>query len=275
MTHNLFVQEYLDTRKGLGAILGAYAVAQIVVWALIAAGIQFVGKFLTALSAMFIVMLPVGALSFLAWNYWQSMYGTRGYFTFSIPVRGSLLYAVKIGYAAVTATVALLLSAASVLLLISASAVGVRESVGETFASILSQVPPQVTSWTIVGICCLILLQTYGLIIAGSAIMSIGAQGRYNSLGFGAPVIGAIIYYVAVQVINAITILFVPLGIGLEGPDAGKLVFRGMAFDLFSSIESGTDPSVLGLGSFVASVIIAIGMWLWAVNAIERHTSLR
>ena len=275
MTGNLFVQEYVDTRKGLGAILAVYVVAQVVLWAAIAAGIPFLTGFLTALSGLLMVALPIGALSYLAWNYWQSMYGKRGYFTFSIPVRGRVLYAVKVGYAALVTTGSWVLTAVSIPALITASAVGLREPVSQAFAFVMDQIPPQVPGWIFVGIACLILLQSYGLIIAGAAIMSIGAQGKYNSLGFGAPVIGAIIYYVSVQVINVITILIVPLGIGLAGPEAGKLVPRGMAGELLGTLETGAEPSVLGLGSFIAAIFIAAGMWVWAVNAIEKHTSLR
>lgn len=275
MIQNLFIQEFQDTRKGLTALFGIYLVLQVGSWAAIAAGIPVLSGFFIALSALLIVMAPVGVLIFLAWNYWQTMYGTRGYFTFSIPVAGRTLYAVKVAYAALISTVALLLSGASIPALVAMLAVGKRQPVGELFTSITDMIPPGLPGWVMPTVIALVFIQTYLTIIIGSAIMSIGAQGRYNSLGFGAPVIGVIIFYVANQIISLIATMVIPLGIGLSGPNAGKLVAKSMGADFIAAIQTGAEPTVLGLGSYIAALLIAAAMWWWAVKAIEEHTSLR
>lgn len=275
MIANLFTQEYVDSRRGLAALFGVYALAQAVLWGIIAMGVPFLSTLFVWLSALLIALLVPGTLALLAWNYWQSMYGRRGYFTFSIPVSGRALYAVKVTYAALAASLALVLAGLSVPALIAVGAVGARTSVGDVFFLIGQAIPAQLPGWVIPVVILLVFVQTYVLVIVGAAIMSIGAQGRYNSMGFGAPLIGAVIFYVANQAIGLIAAMVIPLGIGLTGPTAGKLVFRSMGPELVAAIQTGAEPTVVGLGSYVAALVVTAAMAWWAVNAIEKHTSLR
>lgn len=275
MIRNLFTQEYVDSRKAVAALFGVYAVVQVVLWTITATGIPILSGAFIMLSALLIGLLVPGTLALLAWNYWQSMYGSRGYFTFSIPVRGRALYGAKVGFASLVATVALIMAGVSIPALIASAAVAMRTSVADVFAMIGVGMPPQLPGWAIPAVIAFVFIETYMLIIVGAAIMSIGAQGKYNSLGFGAPLIGAVIYYTASQIIGLVAVMIIPLGVSLTGPNAGQLVFKSMGPELLASIQMGAEPTVVGLGSVITTLLIAVLMGWWAVGAIEKHTSLR
>ncbi len=276
MTKNLLVQEWLDSRKGLLAVFGIYVVAQLLSLVFVGFGIQFVSNIFLVLSIALAVLLIPGVLILLGTNYWQSMYGNRGYFTFSIPVQGREIYAVKVLYSFAVALAAGLLLAISIPAIVVAVSLGNRRPIADSFEVIrsgLAMAGLPAHMWGLIAFS--MVLQLFLVIVAAAAIMSIGAQGKYNSLGFGAPVIGAIIFYVANQIISLVASMFVPLGITISGPDTGQLVARGMFGELIASLQTGAEPTVLGLGSFIWAVIAGIIMWVWAVNAIEKHTSLR
>jgi hypothetical protein len=118
-------------------------------------------------------------------------------------------------------------------------------------------------------------LQFVFTVVTGAAIMSIGAEARFNHLGFGAPVLGWVIVYFAMQILGLAAMLFIPFGLRIAGPDAGTLVAEGMLHDFVAAVSDNTEPRVIGLGIVFVSVIATV-LFAWrGGRAVERHTSLR
>lgn len=134
---------------------------------------------LAALGAMLaVVSVQVGI------EYWASMYGARGYLTMSLPVRGRVIFAAKTLYAVIAGLVS-----AAVAALLGVGWLATYVHLRGTTLEELLQAVRQMISMVGAGI-----LVFYGLAVVGNAVvtiievaavMSIGAQGRWNRLGFG------------------------------------------------------------------------------------------
>ena len=108
-------------------------------------------------------------------------------------------------------------------------------------------------------------------VVQGCAAMSIGAEGRFNHMGFGAPIIGFVLLYIVNQVLSTVGTFFVPLSVTTDGHFSTEIMWTSYQATL------GTDghPNVIGIGSYVLVPLFALAMGLWASRSIEKHTSLR
>ena len=102
--------------------------------------------------------------------------------------------------------------------------------------------------------------------------MSIGGQGRFNHLGFGAPMVGLVLLYAVNQVLALIAVLFVPLSMDVT---TGDFTSQMMWPQFLEALRTGAQPSVIGVGSVAIGPVLAGVLTWWAVRAIEQHTSLR
>ncbi|VEG30074.1 hypothetical protein [Actinomyces howellii] len=273
MLRTLFVQEIRTQAPRNAAVLGVCAVIMLgflALWWLLAdagvlAALAQVAAFVTLVAAPAVVMGQVGV------EYWQSMYGQRGYLTMVVPVRGRVHLAAKTSYAVL---VALVLVALSVLGLLAWATV-LAHTAGTTLGALVEPMLSGIEAFgtgkalvflgaTVMGMIC--------LIIEVAAVMSIGAQGRFNHLGFGAPLVGFVLLYVASQVLGLVFTLFVPLSVDVT---TGDLVGRLMWPDFLEATRTGAEPTVVGIGSIVVGPLLAAGLAWWAVRAVERHTCLR
>lgn len=218
-------------------------------------------------------------LGLLAEHYWRTMYGREGYFTMALPVRGRTLFAAKVLYGLAAALVALVITLAAAAGALVAFAMSQGASVALAFEDLwntLALTGPA-TVWLLVGC---VILQFVFTVVAGAAVMTIGAEGRFNHLGFAAPVIGGVIVYFAMQIVGLAAMLFIPFGVRLTGPDAGTLVAEGMLHAFVLALSSGdpatsSEPSVLGLGIVFVSIIATVLLAWWGARSVERRTSLR
>ncbi len=274
MIGTLIAQERLSTSKRLLVSVGILLLIATVSLATAALRVPLLGGLGLGIGIIAVILVTPVALALLAENYWRTMYGQQGYFTMTIPVRGRELFTAKVLYALIVSMIALAITGAG---LIGASA-AVSISQGQPAFSVLRATIDTLQApmvWFLGGA---FVLQLVFTVIAGAAIMSIGAEGRYNSLGFGAPVIGGVIAYFAMQILGLISMLFVPLGIRLTGPDAGTFVAQGMLDDFMASLrqsETSAEVSTLGLGIVFVSVLGAVLLAWWGGRSVERHTSLR
>lgn len=281
MMRALLKQEFIFTWKSLlGGLGGALAVVLLVA-VVTAIPIPIADGFMLGAGiGATAVILPM-ALVLLAYWYWNSMYRDLGYFTMSIPVRGRTVFWAKVIYGEFVALVALAATAVAGAILVLGWAVGHRTSFGDVLGMMRDTLlgdggMPVSVFWLIVV---LAVVQVLFLVIEAAAIMSVGAEARFNSLGFGAPLIGAIIYYVAFEVITMITMLTIPFGMMMTGPDAGSFVAQGMWPAFQEAITSGsgasTAPVSFGLGFLPVWVIIVVLMAWWGSRSVDWRTSLR
>ena len=118
----------------------------------------------------------------------------------------------------------------------------------------------------------LVLIGLFSLVIEVGAVMSIGGQGRFNHLGFGAPMVGLVLLYAVNQVLALIAVLFVPLSMDVT---TGDFTSQMMWPQFLEALRTGAQPSVIGVGSVAIGPVLAGVLTWWAVRAIEQHTSLR
>ena len=221
---------------------------------------------LAALGAMpAVVSVQVGI------EYWASMYGARGYLTMSRPVRGRVIFAAKTLYAVIAGLVS-----AAVAALLGVGWLATYVHLRGTTLEELLQAVRQMISMVGAGI-----LVFYGLAVVGgavvtiievAAVMSIGAQGRWNRLGFGAPAVGFVILYAVNQIVSLVAALLLPLSLDLT---SGRIVTRMMLPQFIEAVRLDQEPQLVGIGSVVVAPILAAILAWWAVRAIERHTCLR
>ncbi|MFT0762039.1 hypothetical protein VRY54_03125 [Actinomyces sp. F1_1611] len=274
MISKVFKQDYLDSRRLLSVILGSLFLVVVVSSLMVMIGNPILMILFMVLGVLAATLIIPGALLGLAYNYWQSMYGRRGYFTFTLPIPGRQLAIGKVLYGFAAAAVSLVLTGLSILILVAGMVVGQRATwadAGNVWREILTEMPAPVWWFILISV-------VFGMIVTiidGAAILSIGAQSRYNSLGIGAPIIGGIIYYVILQVLTLAAMALIPISLVIYGPDAGQIVFTTMLHDTLRAIEHGDSTSLVGLGSYLVNLVVTVCLALWGINAVEKHTSLR
>lgn len=274
MIGKLFAHEVRSTRKTLLVTVGIMLLIAALAVGLGALKVPVLGVLGFVFGGILIASITPVVLVLLAENYWRTMYGREGYFTMTLPVQGRALFTAKVLYGVVATCIALALTGLAlvgltvVLSLMAGNAplAGVNEIVSQAGAPMV---------WFFV---LMLLVQFAFAVVTGAAIMSIGAEGRFNHLGFGAPVLGYVLLYVVMQVLGLAAMLFLPFGIIMLGPDAGTIVAQGMLKDFLASIadpSGNTAPQVLGLGIVPLSIVVAAFFAWWGARSVERHTSLR
>ena len=253
---------------GVVGIIGAVAAGAMLMSLLefpVLSSMLLVGAFVALVAMPAVVSVQAGI------EYWTSMYGARGYLTMSLPVKGRSVFAAKTLYA----VIAVLASAAVATLLGIGWLASYAYLLGTTLEQFLEPVR-QMISMVGTGV-----LTFYGLtvvegivvmIIEVAAVMSIGAQGRWNRLGFGAPAVGFIVLYAVNQIVALIATMLLPLSFDVT---SGRIVARMMLPQFIEAVQGGQEPHLVGIGSVVAAPIMAAALAWWAVHAIERHTCLR
>ncbi|GAA1790063.1 hypothetical protein [Leucobacter iarius] len=279
MMSALLSQELRTSRRMLLGTLGTIVLVAALSFALAGLRVPLIGPAGLVVGILASLLLVPAALAVLAIRYWQSMYGREGYFTMSIPVRGRSLFWAKTLYALIVAVVAGAISAlglatAMVVLGISQglSTDAALDSLRGTLDSLGA---PMLWFFAVV-----LLVQLVFAVLCGAAIMSIGAEGRFNRLGFGAPLLGWVGLYVVMQGAGLAAMLFVPLGLTIGGPDAGTLVAQGMLQEFVDALQNPgaggqQQVDVLGLGVIPLTIAVTALLSWWGVRSIERRTSLR
>ncbi|WP_084682676.1 ATP-binding cassette domain-containing protein [Actinomyces israelii] len=218
-----------------------------------------------------IVVTPVVVMVQVAVDYWRSMYGRRGYLTLAVPVRGRVHFAVKALYACM---MALVVGGVCLVGLVIWLVVFAR-SMGTTLGGLLE--PLRVAADAagpvkVIIFVTAVLIGIVTLVIEVGAVMSIGAQGRFNHLGLGAPAIGFVLLYVVSQLLGLVATLFLPVSVDVT---TGDVTTQVMWPQFLEVIRTGAEARKVGVGAVAVGPLLAGALAWWAVRAIERHTSLR
>ena len=276
MIGTLIGQEFRETRKSLLTTLGISLLVIASSFLVAALRLPVIGDIAFGLGVVVTVLLSPLALALLTASYWRTMYGREGYFTMTLPVRGRTIFWAKVLYAIAVSVVALVLTVLGIVAALAVFAITQGMEASAFLREGLDTLDPGI-AWFI-GVA--LVFQMIFFVIAGAALMSIGARGRFNHLGFGAPVIGAVILYFVMQFLSFLAMLFIPFGVRIGGPDAGTFVAEGMFADFVAALEPGdpaaqAQPSVLGLGVVVVAAVAAIVLAWAGARSVDRHTSLR
>ena len=257
---------YRTDARSFGAFIAVIAVAA----GIVAAGLPGISGSTAVLAYALCALTPVAcAIAALA-DYWKTLYGQRGYFTMSLPVSGKVIFWAKNTRIMIECLLALALAVGGILAVASAAAWSDGISLAEYTAGPRSIVAGMPTSTVVIMIVVQVLVSLSWL-VQGSAVMSIGAEGRFNHMGFGAPIIGFVLLYIVNQVLSTVGTFFLPLSVTTDGHFSTEIMWTSY----LATMGTEGHPNVIGIGSYVLVPLFALAMGLWASRSIEKHTSLR
>ena len=252
--------------RSFGAFIAVIAVAA----GIVAAGLPGISGSTAMLAYALCALTPVAcAIAALA-DYWKTLYGQRGYFTMSLPISGKVVFWAKIARMMIECILALALAVGGIIAVASAAAWSDGISLAEYTAGPRSVVAGMPTSTVVIMIVVQVLVSLSWL-VQGSAVMSIGAEGRFNHMGFGAPIIGFVLLYIVNQVLSTVGTFFLPLSVTTDGHFSTEIMWTSY----LATMGTEGHPNVIGIGSYVLVPLFALTMGLWASRSIEKHTSLR
>ena len=252
--------------RSFGAFIAVIAVAA----GIVAAGLPGISGSTAVLAYALCALTPVAcAIAALA-DYWKTLYGQRGYFTMSLPVSGKVIFWAKNTRIAIECLLAIALAVGGIIAVASAAAWSDGISLAEYTAGPRSVVAGMPTSTVVIMIVVQVLVSLSWL-VQGSAVMSIGAEGRFNHMGFGAPIIGFVLLYIVNQVLSTVGTFFLPLSVTTDGHFSTEIMWTSY----LATMGTEGHPNVIGIGSYVLVPLFALAMGLWASRSIEKHTSLR
>ena len=252
--------------RSFGAFIAVIAVAA----GIVAAGLPGISGSTAVLAYALCALTPVACAIAAMADYWKTLYGQRGYFTMSLPISGKVIFWAKNTRIMIECLLALALAVGGIFAVASAAAWSDGISLAEYTAGPRSVVAGMPTSTVVLMIAAQLIL-AMSWVVQGCAAMSIGAEGRFNHMGFGAPIIGFVLLYIVNQVLSTVGTFFVPLSVTTDGHFSTEIMWTSYQATL------GTDghPNVIGIGSYVLVPLFALAMGLWASRSIEKHTSLR
>lgn len=134
--------------------------------------------------AMPVVVAIVGLV-----DYWKTLYGQRGYFTMSLPASGAQIFWAKITRMALACLAALPFMVGGLVAMAATSAWTQGLSLSQYTAPIRSALAPFSMS-VLLALVAAQLFSCFCWAVQCCAVMTIGAQGRFNHMGFAAPLIG-------------------------------------------------------------------------------------
>ena len=249
---------------------GAFIVTLAVASGIVAAGLPGISGSTAVLAYALCALTPVACAIAAMADYWKTLYGQRGYFTMSLPISGKVIFWAKNTRIMIECLLALALAVGGMLTVASAAAWSDGISLAEYTAGPRSVVAGMPTSTVVIMIVAQVIMWM-SWVVQGCAVMSIGAEGRFNHMGFGAPIIGFVLLYIVNQVLSVVGTFFSPLSVTTDGHFSTEITGTSYQATL------GTDghPNVIGIGSWVLVPLFALAMGLWASRSIEKHTSLR
>ena len=257
---------YRTDARSFGAFIAVIAVAA----GIVAAGLPGISGSTAVLAYALCALTPVAcAIAALA-DYWKTLYGQRGYFTMSLPVSGKVIFWAKNTRIAIECLLALALAVGGIIAVASAAAWSDGISLAEYTAGPRSVVAGMPTSTVVIMIVVQVLVSLSWL-VQGSAVMSIGAEGRFNHMGFSAPIIGFVLVYVIDQMLSMVATFFIPLSVTTDGHFSTEIMWTSY----LATMGTEGHPNVIGIGSYVLVPLFALVLGVWASRSIERHTSLR
>ena len=252
--------------RSFGAFIAVIAVAA----GIVAAGLPGISGSTAVLAYALCALTPVACAIAAMADYWKTLYGQRGYFTMSLPISGKVIFWTKNIRIMIECLLALALAVGGILAVASAAAWSDGISLAEYTAGPRSVVAGMPTLTVVIMIVVQVLVSLSWL-VQGSAVMSIGAEGRFNHMGFGAPIIGFVLLYIVNQVLSTVGTFFLPLSVTTDGHFSTEIMWTSYL------ATRGTEgqPNVIGIGSYILVPLFALVMGLWASRSIEKHTSLR
>ncbi len=226
----------------------------------------------------------------LIWRYYKNLYSNEGYLAQTLPVHPTSLLWSKLIVSFVWTLASYLVGAAVVAAVFlmdfveSADKFGALSKAYNGFLAVTGMTNLQPALW--VGIAFFVVVSIVLLYAQMYFAITVGNLSKLHSLGIGGPILVYFGEYVALEIINTIVTLFVPLGIQLQiGADgtmgAMKIVFKTMFSNLGSTFAeannsaAGNSDMIIGIGQYILLPILAVGLLLLTARIISRRTSIK
>lgn len=249
---------------------GAFIVTLAVASGIVAARLPGISGSTAFLAYALCALTPVACAIAAMADYWKTLYGQRGYFTMSLPVSGKVIFWAKNTRIMIECLLALALAVGGIFAVASAAAWSDGISLAEYTAGPRSVVAGMPTSTVVIMIVAQVIMWM-SWVVQGCAVMSIGAEGRFNHMGFGAPIIGFVLLYIVNQVLSTVGTFFLPLSVTTDGHFSTEIMWTSY----LATMGTEGHPNVIGIGSYVLVPLFALILGVWASRSIEKHTSLR
>lgn len=262
MMLTLLKHEWLRTRGPIGVVVAIAALAVVLAAVLTALGIPVVSSVaqIAAIAAA-LLLGPVLQL-LLAADFWSSGFRRTGYFTQTLPVKGSTIFSAKFLWAVLVVlggyVVSLLLAAVIV------TGMGARagqflnplQVARETWGAITAMASPALIVAGAFFFLVMSLLWTALYYVS----ISLGNQSPLNRLGFGGPIVVFLAAYVVMQALMTGGVFTIPYAVDL-GSGQLELVANNIAAEMAST--SGPDEDMMPIGFLVPAVpiiMVSIGL---------------
>ncbi len=277
MIRTILKHEFIRTRGMLATVLGAATASLVLGCLLMVLRIPVIDGFGVLLTLLPLVALIPAVQIMLAVDFWQSSFQSSGYFTHSIPTKGSTIFWAKLLWSmiatAITLAIGFLLFCLAWFTLANspaAKSMGISDpnpftAMGALFQTFSAAVPMPVLIGIVIPLALLALFFVWPVYYAFAA--TIGSTGRLGRMGFGGPVIAAICVWIAGQVIGFVCILAVPLGVNfvpLESGNPPELIAYSPIDDLVNNVDREVMPIGVILGMFVvlaACLVLSHRSW--------------
>lgn len=259
MVGTLIKHEVLRTRRWLGIV---FALAALVT----GMGALLAWTEWPLLSQLGVTMAFVGVGAFLtvvqvglAYDYWRSSYSKTGYFTQSLPVKGSTIFWSKLAWGCLVTLVSILVNLVLVLVayLGMASTLGIAQPV-EGLRGLWAELGGLFSPLVWFAMTVAAVLMVLGTLVQYYFAASFGSEARLNRFGLGGPVLVWFGLYMVMQVLLFIGIFAVPLGLGIDS--TGGVSVETMNF--FTLMVNDQEPQVMPLG-MMPVILVATVLLLW------------
>ncbi len=231
------------------------------------------GGLLAGLALIAALALPAGVQLWQGIDLYRTSYTKTGYLTRALPIKGSTIYWVKLGYAYVVALLFFVLS----LGLAVVAAIGIANATGGTAADVMDTIrqgwtliTTYVPGWlTALGIGFLVFSPLAGLATYFFAV-TVGSEAWAGRLGIGGPLIMWFAYYTVSQIVALIGIFLPPNLVFEDFANEGPVV----TFDPLALLNAGGE-GVLPMGSFILAGLLTVAAIVWGAVSFDRRVELR
>ncbi|MCC2592674.1 hypothetical protein LKO27_04485 [Tessaracoccus sp. OS52] len=193
-------------------------------------------------------------------DYWTSSYRRTGYFTQTLPIRGSTIYWAKLAWAVVVVIGSVVwgLLLGLVTFFGNAASLGLRPfDVFDIVGDFLTEAAALMPGWAWFVVPLLVLLVLTMTLVQYFFCASVGSEKRFNSMGIGGPIVVWVLLYVAMQLALMAFMIVIPLGFGMDGDTLGLV---GLNF--LDVMVTGDDPAAMPIG-FIPGFLIAAVILVW------------
>lgn len=224
----------------------------------------------------------------LIWRYYRNLYANEGYLTHTLPVPPSQLLWSKllVGFVwSLLSYLVAILAAGTVLVMDFVKSADKFASISAGYHAMIAEIGMenhQTAMWITIIV---FLFISIGLLLAEIYFaISAGSLSKLHSLGIGGPILIYIAEYTALQIVAAVTMLFIPLSLQFPETTGGtlsgfKVVTKSMFSQLgimsHSGLSGANEAGFIGISYYILIPFILIGLLCWTARIINRHTSIK